>query len=74
MLIFQANSFAERPIKIVVGGEELKTDVKPTVIEGRTMLPVRAVFEAIGAKVEYDGNTKTVTATKRDMQIYSEII
>lgn len=67
--ILHTSGYAERPIKIVVGGEKLETDVAPTVINERTMLPVRAVFEAIGAKVKYDANTRTVTATKRDKTV-----
>lgn len=58
--------FAERPIKVMVGGEILETDVAPEIVEGRILLPLRAVFEAIGAEVLWDGETKTVTAKRKD--------
>ena len=61
--------FAAKPIRVRVGGEYIKTDVPPEIIEGRTMLPVRAVFEAIGAKVDYETETKTVIATKGDTTV-----
>lgn len=35
--------------------------VVPMIVNGRTMLPVRFVAENLGAKVERDGETKTVT-------------
>ena len=57
---------AERPIKVMVGGEILETDVAPEIVEGRILLPLRAVFEAIGAEVFWDGETKTVTAKRED--------
>ena len=34
-------------------------DVPQTIIEGRFMLPLRAVSEAVGAKVDWDGESKT---------------
>ena len=58
--------FAERPIKVMVGGEILETDVAPEIVEGRILLPLRAVFEAFGAEVFWDGESKTVTAKRRD--------
>jgi len=36
-------------------------DPAPTIIGGRTMVPVRAVVEYFGADVEWDGATKTAT-------------
>ncbi|MGB9832246.1 MAG: stalk domain-containing protein [Caldisericum exile] len=37
--------------------------VMPEIINGRTMLPLRFVAESLGAKVEWDGTTKTITIT-----------
>ena len=55
---------AEAEIGVYLDGAELDFDVKPQVIDGRTMLPVRAVFEKIGAAVEWDENTKSATCIK----------
>ena len=60
------SAYAEKPISIKLGGNELKTDVAPILVENRTMLPVRAVFEAIGAKVDYIAAERKVVATKDD--------
>ena len=32
-------------IKVLLEGQELKFDVPPQIIEGRTLLPLRAIFE-----------------------------
>ena len=62
-------ALAAPPIKVVVGGEKLETDVAPIIVDGRTMLPVRAVFEAIGAKVNYEASERKVIATKGDTTV-----
>ncbi|HZG13391.1 MAG TPA: copper amine oxidase N-terminal domain-containing protein [Candidatus Bathyarchaeia archaeon] len=51
-------------IIIFIDGQ-LHTFPKPPVeVNGRTLVPLRAIFEALGAKVEWDEATQTVTATK----------
>ena len=40
--------------------EEFELDVPAQIIEGRTMLPIRAVLESIGYEVGWDGDTNTV--------------
>jgi len=57
------------PIKVVVGGEKLETDVEPIIVNGRTMLPVRAVFESIGADVDYISEERKVVAIKDDTTV-----
>ena len=51
-------------ISVVVNGTEVIFDVPPQIINGRTMVPVRAIFEALGADVYWDDATKTVYAEK----------
>lgn len=70
-LIFSVSqtAFAERPIKVLVGGERLESDVAPITVNGRTMLPVRAVFEAIGADVDYIEAEEKVVASKKDKTV-----
>ena len=52
---------ANQAIKIYVGDQELKTDVPAQVINGRTLVPLRAIAEYLGNEVNYDANTNTVT-------------
>ncbi len=52
-------------IKITVDGAELTgLDQPPMIVNSRTLDPVRAIFEAVGATVAWDGATETVTATR----------
>ena len=41
-------------------GEEISLDVPAQIIEGRTLLPIRAVLESVGFDVDWDGVTSTV--------------
>ena len=36
-------------------------DAPPTIINGRTMVPIRFISEAFGATVDWDNATRTVT-------------
>jgi len=56
--------FAAGGITVTLDGEVLAFDVPPQLINNRTMVPLRVIFEAMGASVEWDGSTKTVTGTK----------
>lgn len=51
-------------ITVKVNGNEIYTNVPPQIIEGRTMLPVRDIFEAVGAEVNWESETKTIISTK----------
>jgi len=48
-------------ISVEIDGRELAFDVSPTIIDGRTVLPVRTIFESLGLEVKWDDATKTVT-------------
>ncbi|MEL7647847.1 MAG: copper amine oxidase N-terminal domain-containing protein [Sedimentibacter sp.] len=41
-----------------------KFDTPPVIKEGRTLIPVRAISEAMGADVDYNSEEQTVTITK----------
>lgn len=55
---------AAQPITVTLNGEQLHFDVPPVLENGRVLLPLRAIFEALDATVNWDGATNTVTATK----------
>ncbi|MBS7194672.1 MAG: copper amine oxidase N-terminal domain-containing protein [Eubacterium sp.] len=59
----------ESNISLQINGSEISAEVPPTVIDGRTMVPVRAIFEAVGANIDFDAETKTITARKGDTTV-----
>lgn len=60
-------------IKLVVDGVEIKTDVPPVIIDGRVLVPLRAMLESIGATINWNENTKTITSTKGSVSIVLNI-
>lgn len=68
MLIFTINLMcipvlAESDIKVSVNGKNLVMDEPPVIVGGRTLVPLRTIFEAIGVTPIWDNATKTVTAS-----------
>lgn len=65
-----------RGIKIVVDGDMVNPcdangdQVEPFILDGTTYLPVRAVADALGLGVEWDGGTSTVTLTGKKETVY----
>ena len=51
-------------IKVVLDGKTLSFDVPPQIINGRTLVPLRVIFEALGASVDWNDSTQTVTAVR----------
>ena len=56
-------------IKIYLNNEELKFDITPITEKDRTLVPMRAIFEALGAEVEWENETRTATATKNGITV-----
>ena len=56
--------FADDGIKVVINGNEQNYDVMPQIISGRTLVPMRAIFEALGADVTWIDPTKTVVGSR----------
>ncbi|MGN1115821.1 MAG: stalk domain-containing protein, partial [Candidatus Ornithomonoglobus sp.] len=51
-------------ILVTIDGKELSFDVEPQITDGRTMVPMRAIFEALGADVYWDSISNTATGIK----------
>ena len=60
---------AKSNIAVIVNGSPVAFDVAPQIMANRTMVPLRAVFEALGAAVDWDGVTQTVTGRREDTTI-----
>ena len=56
-------------IGIKIDGQYMYSDVDPTIIDDRTLVPMRAIFEALDADVAWDEDTQTVTGTRGDTTV-----
>ncbi len=57
-----------KDIKILINGVPLDTldpqPEPPMLYQDRTLVPLRSIFESLGAEVEWEGTTKTITLKK----------
>ncbi|KRF28119.1 stalk domain-containing protein [Paenibacillus sp. Soil787] len=51
-------------VSVEIDGKEQKFEQAPAIVKGSTFTPLRAIFEAMGATVDYEAATRTVTAKK----------
>ena len=73
MLLSNAVFAQNDGITVKLNGTDLKTPAAAQVVNGRTMLPMRAVFEALGANVTWAGADEIIFATKGNLFITLKI-
>ncbi len=66
LLTMSVTVFANQSIEVYLNNEKIQFDVEPLVVNGRTMVPMRAIFEKLGAEVTWDNGTNTAVAYKND--------
>lgn len=67
---FAAENVEAPGIQVQLNGQTLSfTDAQPMARDGRTFLPFRAVFEAMGAEVSYAASAQTITAVRDGISV-----
>ncbi|NYB73651.1 copper amine oxidase N-terminal domain-containing protein [Sedimentibacter hydroxybenzoicus DSM 7310] len=61
MMLSLSAAYAAGELKIFVDDVMLETEVPPVIINGRTMIPVRAVSEAADCEVQWDEEQKKIS-------------
>ncbi len=67
--MFSSAVFAQDDIKVFIYDEQIAFDVPPRIINSRTMVPMRKIFETLGATVDWYGDTQLIIATKNELVI-----
>lgn len=62
-------AYANDEIKVSINGVLQKYDQPPVIVNDRTLVPLRGIFEALGANVAWDDASSTVTASKGNTTI-----
>jgi hypothetical protein len=55
---------AASAVRVHLNGQPLRTAVPPMELNGRTVVPMRDIFEALGATVQWDGSSQSINAQK----------
>ena len=57
-------AFADDDIQVHLDGNPIEFDQNPIILNERTMVPIRAIFEAMGYEVKWNQDTQTASAFK----------
>lgn len=72
-LVFAATMASMATIQVEINGRALYLNVPPIQVQNRTMVPMRSVFEALGAQVDWDAATRTITMNKEATNVQLSI-
>ncbi|OEH93380.1 stalk domain-containing protein [Bacillus solimangrovi] len=64
LLIPIESKASSHEITVIINGEKQQYKQVPVIREGRTLVPLREIFEALDATVKWDGSKQKVTANK----------
>lgn len=60
----QQHTYADEPVRLRIFGQTVVADVPPVIINGRVMVPIRYVVEALKLNVAWNEETRTVDITR----------
>ena len=63
----------ESKITVFCNGSEILFDQSPVLENDRVLVPMRAIFEALGAEVTWEESTRTATASLGEIQVSVQI-
>ncbi|MEK4154304.1 MULTISPECIES: copper amine oxidase N-terminal domain-containing protein [Paenibacillus] len=70
-VLFSSQAFADdSDLKCYLDGKQLHFNVSPILKDGVTYVPMRSIFEALGATIKWDNHAKSVSAVKGDINIF----
>ena len=64
---------AESGVQVVVDGRTLALDPAPVIENDRTLVPLRQIFEALGASVDWNSSARVVTASRGSTTVKLQI-
>ena len=73
LLLIQPLALAQRAVTIFLDGREIRSDVAPVIIDGRTMVPIRAISEGLGMAVEWDDKNYRVLISSATVPVSGTI-
>ncbi len=62
-------AFGAQKVNVYVNNEKIEFDVEPVVENGRTLVPLRGVFEKLGARVDWNKNISEVVIKDENNEI-----
>jgi len=60
-------------LSVIIDGEKQNYSVSPVIEKGTVLVPMRAVFESLGASLKWEAESQTVKAEKGDIEIQLKV-
>ena len=60
---------AQGVIRVFIDGRPVNFDVPPNMVQGRVLVPLRGIFEQLGATVDYDARTQHIVALRGSQSV-----
>ena len=73
LLFSSVGALAAAPVTVTLNGEPIEFDVPAQIIDDRTMVPMRKIFETLGATVEWVPEQQGILATKDSLVVVMKI-
>ncbi len=73
LMLFACLNVSAQNISVELDANKLEFDTPPSNIDGRVLVPVRAILEAMGATVLWNGEARTVTSELNDTTVVMTI-
>ena len=74
VLAMSVPTFASNSVDVNINGEKLEvTDVKAEIVDGELFVPLRAVFEKLGATVMWIEENATIIVSADDYKVIAQI-
>ncbi|RKD24034.1 hypothetical protein BEP19_06395 [Ammoniphilus oxalaticus] len=68
-MAFKQVDAATSNIQLVIEGKTYQPDTPPKIVNGRTLVPIAVVAEALGAKVTWDGKQRKVEISGKSVEL-----
>lgn len=71
--ILPIQTYAEKQIEVIINGEKVVFTGSPIIENGTTLVEFRPIFEKLGLKVNWNGETRTVSGDNENIKIELKI-
>lgn len=67
--LFSNDVYADSEVDVYIHQKKLETDVKAVLQDGRVLVPMRAIFESLGAEIDWDQENSIVTGRRNGVEV-----
>src|SRR5262249_56120423 len=68
--LVSSRALAQSVISVYIDGQAVSFDMPPMMMQGRVLVPLRGIFERLGATVDYDARTQHIVAVRGTQTVH----